>query len=136
MSRFPLPGDEDNRTIKEWMRDQGLDVIDTNPKRERKPPKWGVSVSRTSLTFTAKAIEIIGSTKLHLGVRRLEGQPVLLIKPAGYFDLRCLELRPAPSGTSYYLPNPVLCGDIQEAGLKPGRYELCKAKGGFIATPL
>lgn len=130
---MPLPAEliHDERDLKQWVSDQGLELVNVAPGRRRMG--CDISIARTCITFSSKSIRMIGSKKLHLGVRRIDGEPALLVKPAGNFDLKCYRLSPSESRPNYSIHNNSLGKLLLDKGLKPGKYKLYKAKGGFLA---
>lgn len=134
MSKLPLPAEleQDNRSMKQWMEDQGLEYVVTEKKQRRDKLKCDVKISPSGLTFSAKTIRTIGSTRLHFGIRVLDGEKVLLIKPAGNFDFSYHQVRQYDS-PNYRIQNPYLARRMLKEGLAVGKYKLYKAKGGFVA---
>lgn len=138
-NKLPLPAEleQDERSLKDWVKDQGLDYVNTAPKlekvkwikknlREARKADYDVSLTKTTVCFSWEAVREMDATHVRLGSGMLGGEMVLLIRPTvkgqGY---KLTEGRKITSHLSAWR--------LVEAGLQVGKYKLYKAKDGYYA---
>lgn len=145
----PLTGslDEslDERSYQEWVRDQGLDVeikgpkkikptwINRSAKRARNRMKCDVNVTKTGMSFSLTAHARMG-THILIGTGELDGQGVVLIRPAKATDTRAYKPTPIHTKTRYQLLSERVMSVVLPI-CPLGKYRLVAIKGGFYLAP-
>lgn len=147
---LPLPGEleQDKRTVKEWTEDQGLEYVVKPPAAKKaqagKTPtvkdiswvnSWDVSVTKSCITLSKYSTVTLDADWVFIGIGTLDGETVLLIRPATDGLNRAYRVR--VKGTSRSIANPHLMKLLTERGLALGKYRLLKTpKGDLIARPI
>ena len=138
-------GAPDDRTAEELLSDLGVPVERLNPAKHLEKVKFyssrykfmsvrmtkTVSVSKTCLYFSHDfKVACEGAKKLKIGVGDYDGRKALIIKP----EAGGLVVNYSNTGTAR-LGSANLIAWLLEQGLALGRYEIVRAKGGFIGVP-
>ena len=138
---MPLPAEleQDDRSFKGWVEDQGLEFVTKGPKLEKVKlvipnargaykTAYDLNVARTVISFTPSAAQRLKATHVMLGTGVLDGEQVLLIRPVKEESQSGYKLTKGTRVTSLQA-----VGKLLDAGLKIGRYRIQKAKGGYVA---
>lgn len=136
---------EDDRSISEWMADQGLDYVTSQKpaggktklekvkwlgkgQRTRKHPNYDLRLARTVITFKPHAVKVIGATHLEIGTAQLKNEPVMVVRPAGKNE------DGYKLSSNHRLISPSVPTRLLAAGLKTGSYKLYKCcSGAYMA---
>lgn len=134
----PFERDDDNLPMEKRTRLTDVQWIKkTQGARTPITQPFSVTINKTAIYFPKDTSELINTDHVLLGVGKLNGQPVLLIRPANKDNSAAYALcKASPRSLARSIANSSLPKRLQAAGLSLGRYELCKAKGGFIGVPI
>jgi len=155
-NKLPLTGemDHDERSMKQWMEDQGLEYVVKGPKikgakwipaNRRKPyskrhPDRDLSLARTALSITEAALKTLDCKRLLVGSglyvadeQHPNGEPTILLRPTGDDDVKGYCITRKTGSQCGFLRAERMLEGLFGAGLPLGKYKLYKAKDGYYA---
>lgn len=127
----------DERTLKDWIEDQGLEYVSKKqivtqsewlPKNAY-PPKLqhDVNVGKSCIAFSLNAYKRLGTDRILVGIGKLNGDVVLLIRPSG-------EGYKINTSDGARLTNSRLMERLRKKGLPQGKYRMLNSKSDFVAV--